>query len=343
MGFECIDENLLGLIQELSRFFMKYYSIFITAGQALGAVFVIFIVGGQAYQVMLKGKAFDVLAILRPIAFAIILANWIPFVTAIAAVPRMMESYAEGIFNKEHASIIDQRQLRTEAAEKVAKRTREAKAAADMAQKQISDGNVFDRLSNLGEDMMEMIKEQLASFATVIQAQANQWLEEWVMKIGEIIWQISFYLLFFIKECFVGILVITGPITFALSILPIWKDAWVQWIARYVSVLLYGFIGFFVLAAALQLIKYGIKIDIQVLTTAASSAEAFAAYTSSSIVTALFHFTTLLVGAVALRMVPELATWIIPATAGHAAKEFTSGVSSGLKSGASTVVKGATN
>lgn len=48
----------------------------------------------------------------------------------------------------------------------------------------------------------------------------------------------------FIKETFAGILIVTGPITFGLSVLPAWKDAWIQWVARYVSVLLYGFIGF---------------------------------------------------------------------------------------------------
>ena len=29
MGFECVDNNLLGLINELHAFFVKYYSAFI--------------------------------------------------------------------------------------------------------------------------------------------------------------------------------------------------------------------------------------------------------------------------------------------------------------------------
>ena len=37
MGFECVDNNLLGLINELHAFFVKYYSAFISAGKALGA------------------------------------------------------------------------------------------------------------------------------------------------------------------------------------------------------------------------------------------------------------------------------------------------------------------
>lgn len=217
-------------------------------------------------------------------------------------------------------------------------KTKEAEAAAKVAEQQITDGSTFDKITSMGLDMLETIKEQIASFGTVFQAKANQWLEGWVMKIGELIWQICVYLLFFIKETFAGILIVTGPITFGLSVLPAWKDAWIQWVARYVSVLLYGFIGFFVLAAALQLVKYGVRMDIKILETATSSSEAFWAYSSSSVVTALYHFVCLMVGGIALKFVPELATWIIPSTAGHAAKEFVSGMESKITSAATKSV-----
>ena len=98
------------------------------------------------------------------------------------------------------------------------------------------------------------------------------------------------------------------------------------------------FIGFFVLAAALQLVKYGVRMDIKILETATSSSEAFWAYSSSSVVTALYHFVCLMVGGIALKFVPELATWIIPSTAGHAAKEFVSGMESKITSAATKSV-----
>lgn len=342
MGFECIDDNLLGLINELHNFFVKYYSDFINASKALGALMVVFVVAGEAYKVMVKQQAFDVLAILRPLAFAFVLSNWVAFTAAVGAVPRLMETYAHSIFNQEHMTVINDRETRTKAAEEVYERTREAEAAAKVAEKQITDGSTFDKITSMGLDMLETIKDQIASFGTVFQAKANQFLEAWVMKIGEILWQICVYLLFFIKETFAGILIITGPITFALSILPAWKDAWVQWIARYVSVLLYGFVGFFMLAAALQLIKYGVRMDIKVLETATSSAEAFWAYSSSSVVTALYHFVCLMVGGISLKFVPEVATWIIPSTAGHAAKEFVGGMESKITGAATKAINMAT-
>lgn len=339
MGFEFIDENMLAVINNLNKFFMRYFSSFVQAGRMLGAVLALFVIAIEAYQVMLQKKEFDFLAIARPIAIALVLSVWQPLVVGVGAIPRSMERFSYSVFYKEQAKIISLRETRTEAAEKLKDKTNEAKAASDIAVKQVSNGNMWDKIVAMGEDFLKNIKEQVATFGTLWQAQINRVLEEWVIKIGQLFWQIMIYLLFFLKEVFASILIITGPITFGLSVIPAFKDAWSQWFARYISVLLYGFIGYLVLAAAMQLIKYGITIDIQVLTTANSSSAAFAAYSKSSVVTALLHFVGLMVGGLALRMVPELSTWIIPSSTVHAANSFTSGVYSKI----TNTAKGAVN
>ncbi len=344
MGFEIVDDNLLSVIQHLVDYLRGHFSDLIGAGQALGAVMAIFVVAGEAFKIMTdKQKQFDVLAVMRPIAISLVLANWIFFVDAVGAIPRTLEEYSYSVFQTEHAEITAMRETRTEAAEEIKERVQKAKAAAEMAENQISDGSTFDKLMEMGSDMLSVIQDQLYSFGTLVQAQINQVLEEWVMKLGEFFWQVQVYLLFFIKEVFAGILVITGPLTFGLSVLPAWKDAWSQWISRYVSVLLFGFVGFFVMAAALQIVKYGVYMDTMILTTANSTQEAFAAYSKSSMVTALYHFVTLIVGGCALKMVPELSTWIIPANVGHAAKDFTSGAFGQMKNYTTKTVNLATN
>ena len=44
----------------------------------------------------------------------------------------------------------------------------------------------------------------------------------------------------FLQIIFTGILVILGPLAFAFSVLPAFRDAYIQWIARFVSVSLYS-------------------------------------------------------------------------------------------------------
>lgn len=338
-----MDENLMDVINSLSLFFEKYYTAFIQAGQALGAVLSIFVIAGEAYKVMLQKQGFDVLAIMRPVAFAMVIALWIPFTAALGAIPRLMETYGKSIFDKEQMEVKLLRRNRTAEAYKVKERIKEAKAAAAIAEKQITDGNTWDKFVEMGSGFLDTVKEQIVGFTTIFEANVNQIVEGWVLKIGQFFWQIAVYLLFFIKETFAGILIITGPITFGLSVIPAWKDAWSQWVARYISVLLYGFVGYIVLAAAMQLVRYGIEMDIMVLAKANSSIEAFSAYSRSSIATAVFHFVALMVGAVAVRMVPELATWIIPSTTAHAASAFTDGVKGQIEKGAKSGINLATS
>lgn len=337
-----IDQSIIEIMTELQKYFANHFTKYITAGQALGAMMSVFVVAGEAYKVMLQQKAFDILAIIRPIAFALVIANWIAFVTAIGAIPRLMENDTKEMFFKEQMALKSLRTTRFEAAKKLKDRTMEARAAADIAKQQLTDGNMWDKVVEMGQDFLHNIGEQLASFYLIFDAGIDQLIEDWIMKIGYFFWGVMVYLLFFTKEVFAGILIITGPITFGLSVLPAFKDAWTQWIARYVSVLLYGFIGFLLLSACLRVVEYGIRTEINILVKANSSMEGYAAYLYNSGISTFTQLTIIVAGTISLRMVPEIATWIIPSQTVHAAGGFVSGVKSTIRKGVTSGIKLAT-
>ena len=58
------------------------------------------------------------------------------------------------------------------------------------------------------------------------------------------------------------ILLILGPISFALSIIGAFRDSWVQWTARYIAVSFYIAIGMIVLNMAILIISYGMQQEI---------------------------------------------------------------------------------
>lgn len=344
MGFEFIDENLIRVIDNLHAFFDGHFLTFINLGKGLGALLALFVIAGEAYKVMLLQKSFDFLAIARPIAFAIIISSWTFFVTALAVVPRKMEDYSRSVFYKEQAKVIDFRKQRAEAAVKLAEKTEEKKAAAEMSKEQLKDPSWWEKMLATGKDFLDDALNQFASFSIVSSQSITMWFESLIDKIGQLFWQIMVYLLFFIKEVFSGILIITGPITFGLSVIPAFKDAWSQWIARYISVLLYGFIAYFVLAGAMQIVQYGIESDIDVLTTAETAKGAYFQYVGSRTAAVLMQFVTLCVGGFALRLVPELATWIIPSSTVMGAGSFASGAKSqmtGAVKGVASLATGA--
>ena len=52
--------------------------LLISVAAALGAIFAICVAAKISFKMMTEGKGMDVLAILRPILFAFVLANWLP-------------------------------------------------------------------------------------------------------------------------------------------------------------------------------------------------------------------------------------------------------------------------
>lgn len=329
MGFEVIDENMANVINSLNVYANSHFGTLTNIGQALSSVFVLFIVAQEAFKVLAKGEGFDILAIIRPIAFGLVITFWIGFVDAISFVPNAIGNYFKKQFEVEQITIKSEMKKRYEAATKVYDITRNKKGATDMAEAQTTDMNVFEKVISTGKELLDNMREQIASWALVKTVWLNEWAERAVLWVGEVIWQVNIYLIFLLQASFSAILIIFGPISFAASILPIWKDAWQQWLSRFISVQLYGSMAYVILCMTLQLVLYGIQKDTEILVRVATDDTAYAtyaAYNSSSFGTATMYFIAILTGAMALKWVPEAASWIIPSHAGHAGREFMRGM-----------------
>ena len=110
---------------------------------------------------------------------------------------------------------------------------------------------IVDKIQNLGIYVVGKIRQILFSFFETIIIT---------------IWQAIVYLIMFLGMIFFkSILAIVGPLAFAFSLLPSWRDAWSTWVSKYISVSLYGFIAYIDLAVSMAIIQYGIEDDIDVL------------------------------------------------------------------------------
>ena len=113
---------------------------------------------------------------------------------------------------------------------------------------------------------------------------------------------------------FKSVLAIVGPISFAFSLLPSWRDAWSSWVSRYITVNLYGFLAYIELALSTAIIQYNIEDDIDVLQSVNADEDAFALFT---IFQSGYHnglLPALVVSAIGLLLVPKVAEWIIPSS-----------------------------
>ena len=96
------------------------------------------------------------------------------------------------------------------------------------------------------------------------------------------IFQVCTYIIFFLQAIFGSILIILGPLSFAFSILPGYRDAYLNWIARFISVGLYSVIGYLVLNMAIEVVRLGILQELAALNQVKDDPEAFVMYVATS-------------------------------------------------------------
>ncbi len=138
---------------------------------------------------------------------------------------------------------------------------------------------------------------------------------------------------------FKSVLAIVGPISFAFSMLPSWRDAWSNWVSKYITVNLYGFLAYIELALSTAIIQYNIEDDIDVLQAVNADEDAFALFT---VFQSGYHnglLPCLVVSALGILMVPKVAEWIIPSSGtAAAASSMKRNVTAGISTAAKAIV-----
>lgn len=326
MEFDVIDDNLLELISYMQKFFINHYSDLILFAQAVGALVSLFVVGMEAYKVMIRQKGFDIFTILRPIVISFVIASWIPFCLLISSPFKKIEEFGKNLFQTEILKLKDLKDKKWEATLSLHKRVREAKAAARITEAQIAQGSIIDKISELGANALDWINDSITAATMIYRRAVMDIFMEIITYLGGLFWKIMVYLTFFIKEVFIAILIITGPLTFALSSLNIWKDAWVSWLSRYISLNIYGFIAYLVLCASVQIMKYGIEVDLKILLEVKNMTITNIMAYGGDAMNLSGHIISIIIGGLTLRFVPEISSWLIPGGVVQSAKDFAAGV-----------------
>ena len=342
LGLDFINEHMIELANYLDEFAKNNMGGFKTIAASLGAVFALIVAGMQAYKVMsLQQGRFDILAIARPILFAFILANWVHVVNIVTFPGKKLEIYFQDKYEVEKEMVVEKREERKKAAKEVTEKLREKRAAVKEAERAVSAGedkNFMSQAIDWVTDGFDKMGDIVTGWLVTAESYFAGWIESLFVWVGELFWQCSVYFIFLLKAIYMAVLVLFGPIYMMFSILPAWKDTWTQWVGRAVSVSLYGAMAYLVMIFSMQLMKYGIEADIKTLTFVASGDEGLGSYMASTFGTSIQTLVGLVCGAMAMKTVPEIATWAIPGTGLiNSANSFMHGTASRIQGGATGI------
>ena len=348
MGLPSIDESLDKLLVAMESF-PKSAILGNAVGYArvIGLCLALCMGSYECWMMMLGRRAVDVLRLLRIVGLSVCITSSTWICNSLQSPGKALESTTKAMAlakNKEVAA------LERKVAEKQGEyldRLREVQDSIEAA-KQIEaigeDAHWWDKLIYSMENLGSTIENYAQRAAVAAETKISEWINDVIRFVGELIFQMSYYGMLIAQRIFLTILAMFAPIMFALSIVPPWSSAWAQWIGKYLSLSLWGFVVYMCLYYVDFILLYNLQEDItaysKLLEGDVTSWGQIGALGIQGIGSNCMYAMGMLVGAYVIRFVPEVASWLVPggvsSSAGSTAGAVATGVVSGAASGAAT-------
>ena len=218
------------------------WSMFIDIAIALAALTTLMFFGGRAYGMMTGDKKWEILPLLKPFGMLMIILNWQIFIGLIKVPINGMVQHLKEKNEAQQTQLTDLRIVRYEYQKALVDNIYLLAAEAEQAEKETEkvDENIFTssmkEFWNKIEAPIKQFTFRMRFMMTMMMTIMIETLAFWVLRI-------ALYVVLAFQVVFSGILLIFGPITVALSILPGFADSFNTWVARFISVNLYHVIA----------------------------------------------------------------------------------------------------
>ena len=304
---EIIDQFMLDLFEGLFLALRDHLSVFTGDAQALCAIFMLLYFGIKSYGMIAGDERLEIIPLLRPFAIAMVIMLWSPFIDLINFPLRVVTDTSRTLFDDRISEVDAVSQQRMALIDSVATRLIESSAELEEVQDGANDEAWFE---SLGIDFSALF-DQMKGYFILIMAKFRFFFVQIIEYLVITIFQLCSYLIFFLQIIFAGILIILGPFSFAFSVLPGFREAYIFWLARYISVSLYSAIGYIIMGLSMVLVQYGMEREIELLRYVLSNEAAFIFYVSQNSGGSNFFIVSLLIGGLSMLSIPVISTWII--------------------------------
>ncbi|GAA4196278.1 plasmid transfer protein [Pedobacter jeongneungensis] len=332
------EEGMMHFLHEMKNTIWTHYDAFIADAQALAAIFILIFFAIKSYEMISGDKQLEIMPLLRPFGLTMVILWWSIFTRVLAYPTDVVEQKTSAMFDGSQSEINDLRlqraKLMVEVSDqlyKIQAETQTAKTEADTWYENAWESvksSVKEGFSEVWNPIVEM-RNRLEVGLQLLATSLLETLAIWILRICT-------YIIFIIQIIFSTILIILGPFSVAVSILPAFRDSFSTWVARFISVNLYSGIAYLVMYVASLFQHYALEAEItryqELVGTGGASLEKLGWFASNGILSFGMVIVTFIIGALTMLTVPSISTWIVS----------TSGVSSAASSmgrGASSMTR----
>ncbi|MCH5228341.1 MAG: hypothetical protein J1F16_11100 [Muribaculaceae bacterium] len=349
MGLPAIDESLDRLLVAMEAFpNVAVLGDTLSLARALGLLLALCVGSYECWMMMLGKRGMDVMKLLRIIGISMCISSSSWICSALQVPGKSLEETTKAMAQSKNKEVAA---LELKVAQKQAsylERLREVQDSIATAQQIAAigeDAHWWDKLIYNVENLGNTINNYAQRAAVAAETKISEWINDVIRFIGEIIFQMTYYGILVAQRIFMAIMIVFCPIMFALSLAPPWNSAWSQWMSKFLSLTLWGFVTYMCLYYIDYILIYNLQEDLvaynHLLTGSVNSWSQIGALGLQGIGSNCMYAMGMLVGAYILRFVPEVASWLIPggvsSSAGSAAGGAAVGAAAAVGSAAGTV------
>lgn len=338
MGLPAIDESLDRLLVAMEAFpNVAILGNTIGFARVLGLLLALCVGSYECWMMMLGRRGMDVMKLLRIIGISMCISSSSWICSALQVPGKSLESTTKAMAMAKNREVAA---LELKVAQKQGEYLERLRAVQDSIStaKQIAeigeDANWWDKLIYNVENLGTTINNYAQRAAVAAETKVSEWINDVIRFVGELIFQMSYYGILVAQRIFIAIMIVFCPIMFALSLAPPWNSAWSQWMSKFLSLTLWGFVTYMCLYYIDFILMYNLQEDLvaynHLLHGTVNSWEQIGALGLQGIGSNCMYAMGMLVGAYIIRFVPEVTSWLIPG-----------GISSGAASPAGSVAMGA--
>lgn len=338
MGLPSIDDSLDKLLVAMETFpNVAVLGDAVSLARIIGLLLALCVGSYECWMMMLGRRGMDVMKLLRIVGISICISCSSYICSALQTPGKGLEATTKAMAkskNKEVAAFeLKVAQKQGQYLERL-RAVQDSIATAQQVAAIGEDANWWDKLIYNVENLGNTINNYAQRAAVAAETKVSEWINDVIRFVGELIFQMSYYGILVAQRIFLAIMAIFCPIMFAMSLAPPWNSAWSQWMSKYLSLTLWGFITYMCLYYIDFILLYNLQQDIiayeHLLNGSVNSWSQIGALGLQGIGSNCMYAMGMLVGAYIIRYVPEVASWLIPG-----------GVSSGVAGSSGAFAMGA--
>ena len=329
------EEGVMHFLKGMKNTIWTHFDTFITDAQALAAIFMLIFFAIKSYEMMAGDKKMEIMPLLRPFGLVMVIIWWGTFTRVLAYPTDIVAAKTESLFDSGQIEVNNLRLQRAKLMVDVADQLTTIQAETEIAEKEADTwyGQAWDAVTSTVKEGFASVWNPIVELKNRMQV-GLQLLATYILETLAVwILRICVYIIFIIQIIYSTILIILGPFSVAVSILPAFRDSFGTWTARFISVNLYSGIAYLVMHIASLFQQYAMEAEItryqQLLESTGDTMEKMGWFAGNGLLSFGIVIVTFLIGGLTMLTVPSISTWIVS--------------TSGITSAASTMGRGASN